>query len=136
MKKIILLLFTCFTLAAVNAQTQRKKAPVAATDSSTVTTPAKTRGEKRAMMKDLNLTREQKGRLKEMHRANKDKIANVENDDTLSETAKKEKLKVLKKEQLAATLSLLNDEQEAKLKAQQKTKRKGNEEVLMMDEEQ
>ncbi len=130
----MLSIFACVTLLAANAQTQRKKTTVTV-DSATTAAPVKTRGQKRDMMKELNLTREQKGKLKEMHRANKDKLAGVQNNDKLTEAEKKEQIKAIKKEQLKATLALLNDEQKAKLKAQQKNKLKSNEDMPVMEEE-
>ena len=134
MKKLTLLLFACVTLSAVNAQTQRKK-NIIATDSTTTEAPSKTRGQKRAMMKELNLTKEQKGKLKELHQLKKDKIAQVQNNDKLTDAEKKEQLKAFKKEQLKATLALLNDEQKAKLKARQKANIKNKADEDMMEEE-
>ncbi len=135
MKKITLLVFACIALVAANAQTQRKKTTVVADSTTAAAAPTKTRGQKKEMMKELNLTSEQKGKLKEMHRVNKGKIAALQSNDKLTEAEKKEQLKALKKEQLKATLELLNDEQKAKLKAQQKNNRKNNDDMPLMDDE-
>jgi hypothetical protein len=131
MKKIILFLFASIVLFAANAQTQRKKEKIA-TDSTLTTTPAKTRGQKKEMMKELNLSKEQKIKLRNLKRDNKTKMDAINNDAALTETDKKAKLKELKKQQLAATMSVLNEEQKAKLK--QLRKEKKGDEGEMMDE--
>lgn len=112
---------------------QRKKTTVS-TDSTATAAPAKTRGEKKEMMKELNLSKEQKIKLKNLKQDNKAKMDAVQNDASLSDAEKKAKLKELKKQQLLSTMSVLNEEQKAKLKQLRKDKKEDEAEGVMMDE--
>jgi organic radical activating enzyme len=72
--------------------------------------------EKREMMKALNLTEEQKAKLKEMNAGNKEKKQAILNDSKLTEEQKKEQLKAIKKEQAKSMQTVLTDEQKTKMK--------------------
>lgn len=133
MKKILVALLTTTIVFTAGAQVQRKKTTVS-TDSTAIAAPAKTRGEKREMMKELNLSKEQKIKLKNLKQDNKAKIDAVQNDASLSDAEKKVKLKELKKQQLLSTMSVLNEEQKAKLKQLRKDKKEDEAEGVMMDE--
>jgi|GEM_PF-913310 len=72
--------------------------------------------EKREMMKQLNLSEEQKTKLKEMNAGNKEKKQAILNDTKLTEEQKKEQLRAIKKEQATNMQTVLTDEQKAKMK--------------------
>lgn len=76
-------------------------------------------------MKELNLTKEQKSKLKEIKQANKAKMEAVMNDTLLSEAEKKARLKSLHAQQLKNTLAILNDEQKARMKQMRQQKQQG-----------
>ncbi len=134
MKKITLLVFASLILLAADAQTQRKKTMVAA-DSATTAAPAKTRGQKKQMMKDLNLSREQKSKLKGLQQANKAKMDEIKNNDKLTPEEKEAKLKAVRQEQLKSTGAVLNDEQKAKMKQLIKEKQKNKKKNAAMDQQ-
>jgi hypothetical protein len=136
MKKIIILLAGIIIVAAADAQVQRKRAVLPVTDS-TKTDAAVTKNDrqrKKEMFKELNLSKEQRVKLKGVKQDGKAKIDAIQNDATLSDAEKKEKMKELKKQQLTSTMALLNDEQKAKLKQMLKEKKGQEGEDVMMDE--
>ena len=57
----------------------------------------KKKAKKKAMMKELNLTKDQQGQLKEYNRSMKQKREDIRHDQTLTDTQKKSKLKELKR---------------------------------------
>ncbi len=129
MKKTVLLLLFFVAAVAATAQVQRAVKPKtvnsdsAATGTNNSMAPAKDDMQNRkAMIKELNLTREQKGKFREMQQNMKAKKEAIENDDKLSDTEKKEKLRTLRKEQMAATDSILNNEQREKMRQMRKDK--------------
>lgn len=71
---------------------------------------------KAAMMKQLNLSEEQKAKLKEMKAAHKERAQAIKNDSKLSDEQKKEQLKALKGERKKNMEAVLNDEQKAQMK--------------------
>ena len=101
------------------AQVERKPSPAKQTDS-VVDHPGSNkmdRSEKKDMLKELDLTKEQKIKLKEIRQENKSKKEMIENDSRLSETEKKTRLHALQKEQAQKIQAILTDEQKEKLKA-------------------
>jgi len=72
--------------------------------------------QKKAMMKELNLTEDQKSKLKEMNAGNKEKKQAIVNNAQLTEEQKKEQLKSIRKEQAENMNAVLSDEQKAKMK--------------------
>src|SRR6476659_8559450 len=56
------------------------------------------KNKKKAMMQELNLTKEQQGQMKEFKRSMKQKKEDINNDQSLTEAQKKAKLKELHKE--------------------------------------
>jgi Spy/CpxP family protein refolding chaperone len=107
------------------AQVQRQKKEVIKTDSAAAGTVQKeTAGpNKREMMKELNLSKEQRSKLKEFRQSAQAKKAAIENDDKLSATEKEDKMKEVKKEQLKNTMSVLSPEQKMKLLKMRKDKK-------------
>lgn len=71
---------------------------------------------KDAMMKKLNLSEDQKAKLKEMRDANKSKRDAINNDGKLTDEQKKEKMKALKEEQKKNMQGVLTDDQKTKMK--------------------
>ena len=68
-------------------------------------------------MKDLNLTREQRSKLKELRHANNTAKAAIENNTSLPEMEKKRKLRELKRDQAEKMMLILTPEQREKFKA-------------------
>ena len=71
---------------------------------------------RKKMMRELNLTREQRSKLKEIKQSNLAKKDEISNDDKLTDEQKKVKLKELKRGQVQSTMTILNDEQKAKMR--------------------
>ena len=107
-----------FTLISFLSQAQVQRAPVKQrTDS--VTTTAKIEKDnksKKEIFKELDLSREQKVKLKELNQSMKASKEALENDTTLTEADKKAKLKALKKEQAQKIQALLTEEQKIKFR--------------------
>ena len=82
------------------------------------------KNKKKAMMKDLNLTKEQQGQLKEFKRSMKQKKEDINKDQTLTEAQKKAKLKELHKEKTQKMNSILTPEQREKMKEQKQNPEK------------
>lgn len=70
----------------------------------------------------LNLSQEQKDRLKEMRTASKGKFDAIRNDKSLSDAQKKEKLGALRSEEQAQMKSILTQEQLEKMKSFRKSR--------------
>jgi len=75
---------------------------------------------KKEMMKELNLTKEQRGQMKEFHQSMKQKKEEINNDNTLTEAQKADKMKELHKEQKDKVNTILTPEQKEKMKEQRK----------------
>ena len=85
-------------------------------DSVTVVDTQKDKRSRRDMMKELNLNREQKQKLKEAKSSNQSAKAAIENDNTLTADQKKVKLRELKKAKLENLKTILSPEQIEKLR--------------------
>jgi len=126
MKKIVLMMTLVFLTAFSFAQVQRNKAnSLAKADSaSSGTEKRKTAGmDKKQMLKELDLSREQKIKLKELRQSMKQKKEAIENDDKLSDPEKQTKLKELRQEQAKNTMSILTPEQKVKMLKLRKEKK-------------
>jgi Spy/CpxP family protein refolding chaperone len=116
--KISLIAFIFFFATfSVSAQIERK--PVAAkTDSTQAVNDDKAKQQNRKdRMKELNLTREQKNMLKDIHRSGKAEKDAIENNTQLSEEEKKKRLRELQKKHAEKLQAILTPEQLAKFKA-------------------
>jgi periplasmic protein CpxP/Spy len=71
---------------------------------------------KAEMMKQLNLSEEQKAKLSEMKAVNKQKREAIKNNSSLTEDQKKEQLKALKGENKKSMQGMLTEEQKQKMK--------------------
>ena len=136
MKKISILLLFAGSISLSFAQVQRTKtASKQSSDSLSATIETKQTGKlkKRQMMRELDLTKEQKGKLKEIKQANKAKTEEVLNNDKLTQEEKDAKLKTLHQQQAKNTLTVLNDEQKGKIKKMRTEKRKNKKSGTEMD---
>ena len=124
MNKSIVIATLLFISANSFAQTKKSMnaAPVTA---DTTATPVKA-NEHKDKYKDLNLTDEQKGKVKELNKRNKAEKAKIEGDATLTPEQKSAKLKEIKKEQSKSFKAILTPEQIEKFKASN-SKSKDNE---------
>ena len=136
MKKISILLLFAGSISLSFAQVQRTKtASKQSSDSLSATIETKQTGKlkKRQMMRELDLTKEQTGKLKEIKQANKAKTEEVLNNDKLTQEEKDAKLKTLHQQQAKNTLTVLNDEQKGKIKKMRTEKRKNKKSGTEMD---
>lgn len=112
---------------STEAQVQRKPAVKDTTQSGAVAAKPGKMGHhdnRKGMMKELNLTKEQKATLKAGHEKAKAEKMAIQSDSTLSPTARKEKMKQLKMERNKNLDAVLTPEQKEKRKALQQEKRK------------
>ena len=71
---------------------------------------------RKAMMKELNLTEDQKTRLRELNAGNKEKKQAIQGNSQLTEEQKKEQLKEIRKTEKDNLKQVLTDEQKTKMK--------------------
>ena len=72
---------------------------------------------------ELNLTADQKEKMKKMHEDNKVKMDAISNDKSLSDEQKQAKMKELRMDQRKGMESILTDEQKAKMKKMREERR-------------
>jgi len=82
------------------------------------------RADRKQMLRELNLTKEQRVKFKEMRQANMAKRDEINNNDSLTQEQKDAKLRELKRTQAQSTMTILNDEQKEKMKAMRAAKGK------------
>ena len=125
MKKYItislLMMISCTCFAQIQRTVVKQK------NDSTVTeqTPQKKDESKKEIFRELDLTKEQKVKLKEINQSMKTSKENIENDPALTDTEKKEKLRSLKREQAVKIQAILTEEQKIKFR-ELRTKNKAN----------
>ncbi len=126
MKKLRLLIAFTLVITFSFAQLQRTTSGVNKPDSVVNNGKIKMDEEKskKQKLKDLNLTKDQKSKIKEQRQSAKTKKAAIESDNKLSADEKTAKLKELKTDQAKNVMSILNDEQKEKMKKTMKEKRK------------
>ena len=115
LKMLLFLIFTILTSFSFS-QVQRKTRPLGLKDTVEVV-KGSDEMDKKEMMRELNLTREQKIKMKEIRQSGKAKKETIDNDDTLTPEQKKEKLKELRKEQLQKVQAILTVEQREQMRA-------------------
>jgi len=141
MKKALFLILICFAGYSTFAQIQRKKV----TDSSKIKSTGQNnemdnaegfskKKDQLKIMKELNLTREQKGKLKELRQANQSKRAAVMNDASLTEDQKQTQLKAIQLSGAMGLQGILNEAQKKKMKEMRKEKKNGNGGEMMLEE--
>jgi periplasmic protein CpxP/Spy len=104
------------------AQVERKPAPAKQADSvaGNQVAAGADKASRKDLMKDLNLTRDQKIKLKEIRENGKAKKEAIENNSQLTEPEKKTRLRELQKEQAKSIQAILTDEQKEKFKAKRR----------------
>jgi Spy/CpxP family protein refolding chaperone len=117
MKITGIVLILSLTACTATAQIERK--PVVNPDSAQTTGKADKQSRKERFS-ELNLTREQKGMLKEIYRSGKSAKNAIENNAQLSESEKKKQLRELQKTQAEKLQAVLTPEQREKFKASRK----------------
>lgn len=114
---VILFSFLLFTVFA-SAQIERKPAITKADSASTTSSSGKmNKQSKKDRIKDLDLTKEQKMKMREIKQSGKSTKESIENNTSLSEEDKKQQLRALQIEQAQKIQEILTDEQKAKFKA-------------------
>lgn len=99
------------------AQVERKPAPSKQADSTmSQSGNAANSNSRKDMIRELDLSREQKIKLKEIREAGKSKKEAIENNGQLSEEEKKKQLRALQKEQAKNIQAILTDEQKEKFR--------------------
>jgi Spy/CpxP family protein refolding chaperone len=78
---------------------------------------------RKQMMRELNLTRDQRAKIKEIRQSNMAKKDAIANDDKLTQEQKDVQLRELKRAQAQSTMTILNDEQKAKIKNMREERR-------------
>jgi Spy/CpxP family protein refolding chaperone len=78
--------------------------------------PAKKNANRKELLQELELTKEQKAKLKEINQSMKASKKAIENDAALPDAEKKNKLKALKKEQSSKIQALLTEDQKIKFR--------------------
>ncbi len=115
MKRIILMAVAALVVSVgAQAQTQRKA------DTSRIMQMKENRHD---MMSQLNLTKDQKQKVRTLDQDNKSKIEAVRNDNSLTQEQKKEKMKELRKAHQEGMNSILTKDQQDKMKAYKKDHR-------------
>ncbi len=114
MYKFILFSILFFTSICAKAQIQRK--PMAVnfqTDSLERSAPQSQSNQKNSkqLFKEMDLTKEQRGKLKEVRQQAKAKRLEIENNTDLSPKERKEQLKIVRKEADASIQAVLSAEQ-------------------------
>jgi hypothetical protein len=125
MKKIISLFVFISLISFSVAQVQRKINAENKPDS-VMNNSDKKQGQfanKKKLMKDLDLSKEQKSKLKEQRQIAQEKKAAIEGNEKLTPAQQEAKLKELRKEQAKNTLDILNEEQKEQLKKMRKDKK-------------
>lgn len=114
---VILFSFLLFSVFA-SAQIERKPAISKADSASTTSSSGKmNKQSKKDRIKDLDLTKEQKMKMREIKQSGKATKESIENNTSLSEEEKKQQLRALQIEQAQKIQEILTDEQKAKFKA-------------------
>lgn len=132
MRKLLFPLLFCFMGFSLFAQVQRKttgdnKVTTAAEeDQRKTSTELSNIGSKLKLVRELNLTADQKLRLKEIKQANKARKDEIMNNETLSENQKQERLKEIKISSASKFRGILTEEQRLKFKELRRAKRNNN----------
>lgn len=118
MKLFTASLFALFITISASAQIERKSVAIKADSSQTNARGNKVDKESRKeRFKDLDLTREQKGKMKEIMQTGKSAKDVIQNNVQLSDQDKKKQLRELQKDQALKVQAILTPEQREKFKA-------------------
>jgi Spy/CpxP family protein refolding chaperone len=122
--KISLIAFI-LSLVTISASAQIERKPVVAKVDSTQTTGTDNKGNKQSRkerFRELDLTREQKGKMKEIMQSGKAAKEAIKDNAQLSELDKKKQMHELQKEQMQKIQAILTPEQLEKFKASRQNK--------------
>ena len=120
MKKLIACMLVCLLTSSTFAQIRR----VVPKDSSgKMHARMEKKSERRKQLAQLNLSREQKGKLKEMNKSGKAERNAIDNDESLTTEQKIEKQKSLRREKQQRLNEILSPEQKEKYKSIPKGKK-------------
>ena len=117
--KIPLIAFI-FSLVTVSASAQIERKPVVVKTDSAQTTTNNNKADKQSRkdrFRELDLTREQKGKMREITQTNKSAKEAIENNTQLSDQDKKKQMRELQKAQMQKIQAILTPEQLEKFKA-------------------
>ncbi len=117
--KISIIAFTLL-LITLSASAQIERKPVVVKQDSVHTSANDNEVDKQSRkerFKELDLTREQKGKMKEIMQANKAAKEAIENNTQLSEQEKKKQMRELQRSQMMKVQAVLTPEQREKFKA-------------------
>lgn len=114
---VLVLALTLISLLSF-AQVERKTAVKDQADSVSTASFKEQAGknDRKQMIKDLHLTREQQAKMKEIYQSGRSKKEALLNDNKLTNEDRQAKLRVLQKEQFDNTMRILNDEQKQKMR--------------------
>lgn len=114
---VLVLALTLISLLSF-AQVERKTAVKDQADSVSTASFKEQAGknDRKQMIKDLHLTREQQAKMKEIHQSGRSKKEALLNDNKLTNEDRQAKLRVLQKEQFDNIMRILNDEQKQKMR--------------------
>ena len=118
MKKQTLLLFF-LAITALNSYAQIRRTPVKPASDSSIT-QSSSNIDKKELMKELNLSPEQRTKMKEIRESAQAARQAVTADSTLSNAEKRAKLRSIRKEQNNKVNAILTEEQRTKLEAWKK----------------
>ena len=107
-------------MAGFDSFAQIQRTVVKQKNDSTVTEQVNTKGDgaKKQMLRELDLTRDQRAKMKEINQSMKASKGAIENDPALSEKQKKQKLKAFRQEQVAKIQAILTEEQKINFREQ------------------
>jgi len=118
MKSSIILLSVLLAGLTASAQIERKPVIIKADSSQAATNDNKVdKQSRKERFKELDLTKEQKGKLKEINQSGKAAKETIENNAQLTEEEKKKQLRNLQREQAQKIQAILTPEQREKFKA-------------------
>lgn len=121
---LVIFILSLFTITA-SAQIERQPVIIKADSTSTsVPNDKADKQSRKERFKELDLTKEQKSKLKEITQSNKAEKETIENNTQLSEQDKKKQLRELQKSQMQKILAILTPEQQEKFKQQVRDKLK------------
>jgi Spy/CpxP family protein refolding chaperone len=116
MKKIIsVFLLTMISLSSIS-QIQRKVITHKTDSATTETTPVNENESGRGIIQELDLTKEQRGKIRAFNQSMKSAKEAIGNNNELSESQKKEKIRTLRKEMSVKIESILTNEQKIKFR--------------------
>ena len=119
MKITWFVLFLFLTALTATAQVERKPVVVKTdTSQATANDPQVDKQSRKERFKELDLTREQKSKLKEIMQANKAAKEAIENNTQLSDQDKKKQLRELQKAQMQKIQAILTPEQQEQFRKQ------------------